>query len=88
MQYEDFKDNEYLENMTSLVYYVLVYIVANLAAFGIISIIEQKSDKVELDDYNGLYLTNPKLSFIMFCSARKYRCNYTFSFHIPSISTG
>ena len=52
-------------SMTSLVYYVLVYIVANLAAFGIISIIEQRSGKVEMDDYNGLYLTNPKLSFIM-----------------------
>jgi len=51
--------------MTSLVYYVLVYVVANLAAFGIISIIEQRSGKIEMDDYNGLYMTNPKLSFIM-----------------------
>lgn len=53
------------EGMSSLVYYVLVYMVANLAAFGVISIIEQKSGKVELDDYNGLYKTNPKLSLIM-----------------------
>lgn len=54
------------EGMTSLVYYVLVYLVANLAIFGIISVIEQKSDgKVELDDYNGLYQTNPKLAFLM-----------------------
>lgn len=52
-------------SMTSLVYYVLVYIVANLAAFGVISIIEQRSGKIEMDDYNGLYMTNPKLSFIM-----------------------
>ncbi len=51
--------------MTSLVYYVLVYMVANLAAFGIISIIEQRSGKIEMNDYNGLYQTNPKLSFIM-----------------------
>ncbi|BEG97808.1 NADH-quinone oxidoreductase subunit N [Bacteroides sedimenti] len=51
--------------MSSLVYYVLVYVVANLAAFGIISIIEQRSDKVEMNDYNGLYQTNPKLAFIM-----------------------
>lgn len=51
--------------MTSLVYYVLVYMVANLAIFGIISIIEQRSGKIEMNDYNGLYLTNPKLSFIM-----------------------
>lgn len=53
------------EGMSSLVYYVLVYMVANLAAFGVISVIEQKSGKVEMDDYNGLYKTNPKLSLIM-----------------------
>lgn len=53
------------EGMSSLVYYVLVYMVANLAAFGVISVIEQKSGKVEIDDYNGLYKTNPKLSLIM-----------------------
>lgn len=52
--------------MTSLAFYVLVYIVANLAAFGVINVIEQKSHgKVEIEDYNGLYKTNPKLSFIM-----------------------
>lgn len=51
--------------MSSLVYYVLVYMVANLAAFGVISIIEQRSGKVEMEDYNGLYKTNPKLSLIM-----------------------
>lgn len=51
--------------MSSLVYYVLVYMVANLAAFGVISIIEQKSGKVEMEDYNGLYKTNPKLSLLM-----------------------
>ena len=53
------------EGMSSLVYYILVYMVANLAAFGVISVIEQKSGKVEMDDYNGLYKTNPKLSLIM-----------------------
>ena len=52
--------------MTALVYYILVYLVANLAIFGIISIIEQKSEgKIGMDDYNGLYKTNPKLAFIM-----------------------
>jgi NADH-quinone oxidoreductase subunit N len=52
--------------MTSLVFYILVYLVANLAIFGIISIIEQKTDgKVSLTDYNGLYQTNPKLSLLM-----------------------
>ena len=51
--------------MTALVYYVLVYLAANLAAFGVISIIEQKSGKIEIADYNGLYQTNPRLAFIL-----------------------
>ena len=52
--------------MTSLIFYVLVYLVANLAAFGVINVIEQNSKgKMDMDDYNGLYRTNPKLAFIM-----------------------
>ncbi len=51
--------------MTALVFYILVYTVANLAIFAIITVIEQNSNKVTLGDYAGLYKTNPKLSFIM-----------------------
>ncbi|MDR1525261.1 MAG: NADH-quinone oxidoreductase subunit N [Tannerella sp.] len=52
--------------MTSLVFYILVYLVANMAAFGVISVIEQQTDgKVSIHDYNGLYRTNPKLTLIM-----------------------
>ena len=51
--------------MTSLVYYVLVYMFSNLAAFGVISVIEERTGKVQIDDYKGLYQTNPKLSFVM-----------------------
>lgn len=52
--------------MTSLIFYVLIYMVANLAAFGVISAVEQNSGgKVEMTDYNGLYKTNPKLAVIM-----------------------
>lgn len=51
--------------MSALVYYVLVYLVANLGAFTIISIIEQRSGKMEIGDYNGLYRTNPRLAFLM-----------------------
>ena len=53
------------QGMTALVYYVLVYIFSNLAAFGVISSIERNSGKLSMDDYNGLYKTNPKLSVIM-----------------------
>ncbi|MEG0795975.1 MAG: NADH-quinone oxidoreductase subunit N [Odoribacter sp.] len=51
--------------MTSLVYYILVYMVSNLAAFGVISSIEQHTGKITINDYNGLYSTNPRLSIIM-----------------------
>lgn len=51
--------------MTSLVYYVLVYMAANLGVFAIITIVALRTQKVTLDDYNGLYTTNPKLAFIM-----------------------
>lgn len=51
--------------MAALVYYVLVYLAANLAAFSVIAIIEQRSGKIEIENYNGLYRTNPKLAFLL-----------------------
>lgn len=52
--------------MSALVFYILVYLFANLAIFGVISIIEQRANgKVNITDYQGLYKTNPKLSFVM-----------------------
>lgn len=52
--------------VAALSYYVLVYVVANMAVFSVISIVEQKNGGVtDMDAYNGLYKTNPKLSFLM-----------------------
>ena len=51
--------------MTSLMYYVLVYIVANMAVFTVISAIEQNCGTTMMSSYDGLYQTNPKLSFLM-----------------------
>ena len=52
--------------MTSLIFYILVYMAANLAAFGVISIVEQRTDgKFSMQDYNGFYRTNPKLAVVM-----------------------
>ena len=51
--------------LASMMYYILVYIFSNLAAFGVIGAIENATGKVNMDDYNGLYKTNPKLSFAM-----------------------
>ena len=51
--------------MSSLVYYVLVYAVANLGVFAVITIVALRSQRFTLEDYAGLYKTNPKLAFIM-----------------------
>lgn len=53
------------QGQTALVYYLLVYMAANLGAFAVINVIEQQSGKIRIDDYDGLYNTNPKLSFLM-----------------------
>jgi NADH-quinone oxidoreductase subunit N len=51
--------------MTSVIYFVLIYIFSNLGAFGVVSAIAAVTDKETMDDYNGLYHTNPKLSLLM-----------------------
>jgi NADH-quinone oxidoreductase subunit N len=51
--------------MASVIYYILVYIFSNLGAFGVVIAISNATGKENMDDYNGLYHTNPKLSLIM-----------------------
>jgi NADH-quinone oxidoreductase subunit N len=51
--------------MASVIYYILVYIFSNLGAFGVVIAISNSTGKENIDDYNGLYHTNPKLSLIM-----------------------
>ena len=49
----------------AVVYYILIYIFSNLGAFGVIAAISNFSGKENIDDYNGLYHTNPRLSLAM-----------------------
>ena len=52
--------------IASLTYYVLVYIVANMAVFTVINVVEQNNGgRTDMAAYNGFYQTNPKLSFLM-----------------------
>jgi NADH-quinone oxidoreductase subunit N len=52
--------------MASLMYYVLVYVVANMAVFTVISAVEQNNGgATKMSAYDGLYQTNPKLAFLM-----------------------
>ena len=54
------------DGMSALVFYVLVYIFANLAVFGVIETLEHHTGaSVSRDDCNGLYKSNPKLTLLM-----------------------
>ena len=50
----------------SLSFYVLIYVVANMAVFTVISSVEEHNNGVvDMESYNGLYKTNPRLAFLM-----------------------
>ncbi len=49
----------------ALIYYVLVYIVANMAVFTVINIVEHRGGNTKMSTYDGFYQTNPKLAFLM-----------------------
>ncbi len=54
--------------MTSIVYFILIYVFTNLGAFGVASAIFNASGVETISGYNGLYKTNPRLSLIMMLS--------------------
>src|SRR6185312_11716440 len=49
----------------SVIYYILIYVFSNLGAFGVVSLVSAATGKEEIDDYKGLYSTNPLLSWVM-----------------------
>lgn len=54
------------EGMSAMIYYIVVYMMANMAIFAIIETIEWKTrNNVRRETLNGLYKTNPKLTLIM-----------------------
>ncbi|MCR5242299.1 MAG: NADH-quinone oxidoreductase subunit N, partial [Prevotella sp.] len=64
--------NDFQLSTTALIYYVLVYIVANMAVFTVINVVEHKGQPTAngqqltaMSTYDGFYKTNPKLSFLM-----------------------
>lgn len=54
--------------MTTLVYFMLIYALSNLAIFGVLSMVSNATGKESMDDFNGFYKTNPGLSLIMLVS--------------------
>lgn len=51
--------------ITSVVYFILIYLFSNLAAFGVVAVIADKTGKENIDHYKGLYKTNPFLSWVL-----------------------
>lgn len=52
--------------VAALTYYVLVYVVANMSVFTVISVVEQNcGGTTKMNSYDGLYQTNPKLALLM-----------------------
>lgn len=54
-----------MEGTTSVVYFILIYVFSNLAAFGVAAAIAAKAGRENIDDYKGMYQTNPFLSWML-----------------------
>lgn len=52
-------------SMSSVLYFLLIYIFSNVAAFTVVTIIYEKTGRDSINDYKGLYKTNPKLAVVM-----------------------
>jgi NADH-quinone oxidoreductase subunit N len=50
---------------TTIIYFIMIYVFSNLGAFGVVQAISNQTGKENIDDYDGLYRTNPKLSLVM-----------------------
>jgi NADH-quinone oxidoreductase subunit N len=50
---------------TSVIYFVLIYVFSNLAAFGVVSVVSSLTGKENISDYKAFYKTNPVLSWIL-----------------------
>lgn len=49
----------------SLVFFVLVYVVSNLGAFGVVSVVSAVAGKENISDFRAFYKTNPLLSWVL-----------------------
>jgi len=54
-----------IEGTSSVVYFILIYVFSNLAAFGVAAAISSQTGKETIDDYKGLYQTNPFLCWVL-----------------------
>ncbi len=53
------------EGQASVIFFVLIYIFSNLAAFGVINLVSAVTGRENIDDYKGFYKTNKGLSWVL-----------------------
>jgi len=49
----------------SVVYFILIYVFSNLAAFGVVSLVSAVTGKEKISDYKAFYTTNPMLAWVL-----------------------
>ncbi len=54
-----------LAGTASVIFFVLVYVFSNLAAFGVVSLVSATTGKENISDYKNFYKTNPLLAWII-----------------------
>jgi NADH-quinone oxidoreductase subunit N len=56
---------ESVEGSASVIFFIMIYVFSNLAAFGVISLVSAATGRENVDDYKGFYKTNPLLSWVL-----------------------
>jgi NADH-quinone oxidoreductase subunit N len=54
-----------VQGTASVVYFILIYVFSNLAAFGVAAAIASQTGKEKIEEYKGLYQNNKLLSWIL-----------------------
>jgi NADH-quinone oxidoreductase subunit N len=54
-----------VQGTSSVIYFILIYVFSNLAAFGVAAAIASQTGKERIDDYKGLYQNNKLLSWVL-----------------------
>jgi NADH-quinone oxidoreductase subunit N len=54
-----------LQAVTAVVFFLLIYVFSNLAAFGVVSVISFATGKEKVSDYAGLSRSNPMLAWML-----------------------
>jgi len=53
------------EGSASVIFFVLIYIFSNLAAFGVINLVSAVTGRENVNDYKGFYKNNRSLSWVL-----------------------